>query len=203
MVKSRLQNLYVKWTSGHCVWYTSVWKEALAAETWTIILKNQSFENIILAVHSYGVKSLFTFWVLFKGWMSSLNNKWCDRYTAEEIYLRILSVIIKNVHLPLNSLLLPQKNPRKFFEFVHQSNIESNIYLASLHNAQKFQKFVKAGENKKWLITFFRNCIFIFYFRYGHFSGINRKVQLKYQPKGRPRNSSSDEGNIGNFECFR
>ncbi len=29
---------------------------------------------------------------------------------------------------------------------------------------------------------------------YGHFSGINRKVQLKYQPKGRPRNSSSDEG---------
>ena len=31
---------------------------------------------------------------------------------------------------------------------------------------------------------------------YGHFSGINRKVQMKYQPKGRPRGSSSDEGNI-------
>lgn len=29
---------------------------------------------------------------------------------------------------------------------------------------------------------------------YGHFSGINRKVQLKYQPKGRAKNSSSDEG---------
>ena len=29
---------------------------------------------------------------------------------------------------------------------------------------------------------------------YGHFSGINRKVQLKYQPKGRPRNTSSDDG---------
>jgi inositol hexakisphosphate/diphosphoinositol-pentakisphosphate kinase len=28
---------------------------------------------------------------------------------------------------------------------------------------------------------------------YGHFSGINRKVQIKYQPKGRPRHSSSDE----------
>ncbi|XP_065579240.1 inositol hexakisphosphate and diphosphoinositol-pentakisphosphate kinase-like isoform X3 [Artemia franciscana] len=28
---------------------------------------------------------------------------------------------------------------------------------------------------------------------YGHFSGINRKVQLKYQPKGRPRHSSSDD----------
>ncbi|XP_067003920.1 inositol hexakisphosphate and diphosphoinositol-pentakisphosphate kinase 2 isoform X3 [Anabrus simplex] len=28
---------------------------------------------------------------------------------------------------------------------------------------------------------------------YGHFSGINRKVQLKYQPKGRPRGSSSDD----------
>jgi len=28
---------------------------------------------------------------------------------------------------------------------------------------------------------------------YGHFSGINRKVQLKYQPKGRPRSTSSEE----------
>ena len=36
--------------------------------------------------------------------------------------------------------------------------------------------------------------------RYGHFSGINRKVQMKYQPKGRPRGSSSDDGN-GNSTC--
>lgn len=28
---------------------------------------------------------------------------------------------------------------------------------------------------------------------YGHFSGINRKVQMKYQPKGRPRRSSSED----------
>ncbi|BFZ18674.1 hypothetical protein BsWGS_21714 [Bradybaena similaris] len=28
---------------------------------------------------------------------------------------------------------------------------------------------------------------------YGHFSGINRKVQLKYQPTGRPKQSSSEE----------
>lgn len=28
---------------------------------------------------------------------------------------------------------------------------------------------------------------------YGHFSGINRKVQMKYQPKGRTRGSSSDD----------
>ncbi|XP_014240149.1 inositol hexakisphosphate and diphosphoinositol-pentakisphosphate kinase 2 isoform X5 [Cimex lectularius] len=28
---------------------------------------------------------------------------------------------------------------------------------------------------------------------YGHFSGINRKVQMKYQPKGRPKSSSSDD----------
>ncbi|XP_053678598.1 uncharacterized protein LOC128728972 [Anopheles nili] len=32
---------------------------------------------------------------------------------------------------------------------------------------------------------------------YGHFSGINRKVQMKYQPKGRPRGSSSDDGKNG------
>lgn len=31
---------------------------------------------------------------------------------------------------------------------------------------------------------------------YGYFSGINRKVQLKYQPKGRPRGSSSDDGKL-------
>ncbi|KMZ11012.1 inositol hexakisphosphate and diphosphoinositol-pentakisphosphate kinase isoform X13 [Drosophila simulans] len=31
---------------------------------------------------------------------------------------------------------------------------------------------------------------------YGHFSGINRKVQMKYQPKGRPRGSSSDDTNL-------
>ncbi|KAJ8311547.1 hypothetical protein KUTeg_010902 [Tegillarca granosa] len=29
---------------------------------------------------------------------------------------------------------------------------------------------------------------------YGHFSGINRKVQLKYQPYGHPKKSSSEEG---------
>ena len=43
-----------------------------------------------------GVKSLFTFWVLSKGWVSSLNNKCCDRYTAEEIDLRIFSVITES-----------------------------------------------------------------------------------------------------------
>ena len=31
---------------------------------------------------------------------------------------------------------------------------------------------------------------------YGHFSGINRKVQLKYQPNGKPRHSSSEDGKI-------
>lgn len=34
---------------------------------------------------------------------------------------------------------------------------------------------------------------------YGHFSGINRKVQMKYQPKGRPRGSSSDDGKFLSF----
>lgn len=33
---------------------------------------------------------------------------------------------------------------------------------------------------------------------YGHFSGINRKVQMKYQPKGRPKSSSSDDGEFVN-----
>jgi len=29
---------------------------------------------------------------------------------------------------------------------------------------------------------------------YGHFSGINRKIQLKYLPKGPPKPSSSEAG---------
>jgi inositol-hexakisphosphate/diphosphoinositol-pentakisphosphate 1-kinase len=29
---------------------------------------------------------------------------------------------------------------------------------------------------------------------YGHFSGINRKIQLKYLPKGLPKKSGSEEG---------
>ncbi|XP_078606082.1 inositol hexakisphosphate and diphosphoinositol-pentakisphosphate kinase 2-like isoform X7 [Branchiostoma floridae x Branchiostoma japonicum] len=33
-----------------------------------------------------------------------------------------------------------------------------------------------------------------FLFRYGHFSGINRKVQLKYQPQGFKKQSSSEDG---------
>ena len=37
---------------------------------------------------------------------------------------------------------------------------------------------------------------------YGHFSGINRKVQMKYQPRGRPRGSSSDDGIYGKLTVF-
>jgi len=39
-------------------------------------------------------------------------------------------------------------------------------------------------------------------YRYGLFSGINRKVQMKYQPKGRPRGSSSDDGNSSSTRTF-
>jgi hypothetical protein len=42
----------------------------------------------------------------------------------------------------------------------------------------------------------------ILFDRYGHFSGINRKVQMKYQPKGRPRGSSSDDGKGFSTEQF-
>lgn len=35
---------------------------------------------------------------------------------------------------------------------------------------------------------------------YGHFSGINRKVQFKYQPQGKPKSSSSDENEFSEGE---
>lgn len=34
----------------------------------------------------------------------------------------------------------------------------------------------------------------VLFFRYGHFSGINRKVQLTYLPHGCPKTSSEEEG---------
>ena len=36
--------------------------------------------------------------------------------------------------------------------------------------------------------------LWVFSFRYGHFSGINRKVQMKFQPTGAPKKSSDDDG---------
>ena len=53
---------------------------------------------LLIQVRTDGVKSLFTFWFLLKDWVSSLKNKCCDRYSAEKIDLRIISVMIENVH---------------------------------------------------------------------------------------------------------
>lgn len=38
--------------------------------------------------------------------------------------------------------------------------------------------------------------------RYGHFSGINRKVQLTYLPHGQPKTSSEEEGAEMSAEYF-
>lgn len=38
-----------------------------------------------------------------------------------------------------------------------------------------------------------RSILYLVLEMYGHFSGINRKVQMKYQPNGKPKGSSSDE----------
>ena len=37
-------------------------------------------------------------------------------------------------------------------------------------------------------------CVCYAYARYGHFSGINRKVQLTHLPNGQPKASSEEEG---------
>lgn len=51
------------------------------------------------------------------------------------------------------------------------------------------------GHNEKK--TKKRDSLFFIFPRYGHFSGINRKVQLTYLPHGHPKISSEDEGKIG------
>lgn len=67
-------------------------------------------------------------------------------------------------------------------------------------------RFEKSISMKYFIQKIKRDIFYFFYYvnkehskrlrccRYGHFSGINRKVQMKYQPKGRPRGSSSDDG---------
>lgn len=39
-------------------------------------------------------------------------------------------------------------------------------------------------------------------FRYGHFSGINRKIQLRYQPNGKQKKSSDTEPESSRDPCL-
>ena len=43
----------------------------------------------------------------------------------------------------------------------------------------------------------------LFLKRYGHFSGINRKVQLKYQPRGRPQSGVTEDGIVNSLRLFK
>lgn len=67
--------------------------------------------------------------------------------------------------------------------------------LEQLKSVLEMYDCIKLGRTEQSLIVFPRS-------RYGHFSGINRKVQMKYQPKGRPRGSSSDDGNSSSTRTF-
>jgi inositol hexakisphosphate/diphosphoinositol-pentakisphosphate kinase len=52
-----------------------------------------------------------------------------------------------------------------------------------------FQKFPNSPETKVKLLQL-KQVLEL----YGHFSGINRKIQLKYLPKGPLKRSSSEDG---------
>ena len=78
----------------------------------------------------------------------------------------------------------------------------SRFLLAELEKEEKEEKTDETDGNNKTRQTIQEDRGKLEQFKsvlemYGHFSGINRKVQMKYQPKGRQRRCSSvDEGNI-------
>ena len=74
---------------------------------------------------------------------------------------------------------------------------------------KEFTKYHLLSSFVNWIIwlvlaiSLYSSVLQLYYIhRYGHFSGINRKVQLKYQPTGRPKRSSSEEGMYSNSIYF-
>ncbi len=117
----------------------------------------------------------------------------------------VVGVIRHGDRTPKQKLKLEVKHPM-FFEIFRKYDGFKNKNL-KLKKPQQLQEILDVSrqllehlnrgsseseliEEKKSKLEQIKNVLEM----YGHFSGINRKVQLKYQPKGRPKNTSSDEG---------
>ncbi|XP_059094253.1 inositol hexakisphosphate and diphosphoinositol-pentakisphosphate kinase 2-like isoform X9 [Tigriopus californicus] len=117
----------------------------------------------------------------------------------------VVGVIRHGDRTPKQKMKLEVKHP-KFFEIFRKYDgfKEKHIKLKKPQQLQEILDIsrellnqIKCGsvesemiEEKRSKLEQIKNVLEM----YGHFSGINRKVQLKYQPKGRPRNTSSDDG---------
>ncbi|XP_059094255.1 inositol hexakisphosphate and diphosphoinositol-pentakisphosphate kinase 2-like isoform X11 [Tigriopus californicus] len=116
----------------------------------------------------------------------------------------VVGVIRHGDRTPKQKMKLEVKHP-KFFEIFRKYDgfKEKHIKLKKPQQLQEILDIsrellnqIKCGsvesemiEEKRSKLEQIKNVLEM----YGHFSGINRKVQLKYQPKGRPRNTSSDD----------
>lgn len=113
-----------------------------------------------------------------------------------------MGVIRHGDRTPKQKLKLEVKHPMFFEIFRKYDGYKTkNIKLKKpqqlqeiLDVSRRLLEFLKSGsseliEEKRSKLEQIKNVLEM----YGHFSGINRKVQLKYQPKGRPRNTSSEE----------
>jgi inositol hexakisphosphate/diphosphoinositol-pentakisphosphate kinase len=114
----------------------------------------------------------------------------------------VVGVIRHGDRTPKQKLKLEVKHPMFFEIFRKYDGYKTkNIKLKKpqqlqeiLDVSRRLLEFLKSGsseliEEKRSKLEQIKNVLEM----YGHFSGINRKVQLKYQPKGRPRNTSSEE----------
>eukprot|EP00095_Tigriopus_kingsejongensis_P003820 maker-scaffold278_size225338-snap-gene-1.22 protein:Tk03820 transcript:maker-scaffold278_size225338-snap-gene-1.22-mRNA-1 annotation:"inositol hexakisphosphate and diphosphoinositol-pentakisphosphate kinase-like isoform x8" len=116
----------------------------------------------------------------------------------------VVGVIRHGDRTPKQKMKLEVKHPKFFSMFRKYDGFkEKHIKLKKpqqlqeiLDIARELLNQIKRGsvesemiEEKRSKLEQIKNVLEM----YGHFSGINRKVQLKYQPKGRPRNTSSDD----------
>ena len=120
----------------------------------------------------------------------------------------VVAVVRHGDRTPKQKMKLEVKHP-KFFEIFKKYDGYKTAHI-KLKKPQQLQEILDISrelleqiksrssefeliEEKKSKLEQIKNVLEM----YGHFSGINRKVQLKYQPKGRPPNSSSEASEDG------
>jgi inositol hexakisphosphate/diphosphoinositol-pentakisphosphate kinase len=117
----------------------------------------------------------------------------------------VIAVIRHGDRTPKQKMKMEVKHPKFFEIFERYGGYKDNKHHVKLKKPKQLQEILDIAryllseidlnpdpeiEENKAKLEQLKSVLEM----YGHFSGINRKVQLKYQPRGRPRRSSSEEG---------
>ncbi|XP_075677724.1 inositol hexakisphosphate and diphosphoinositol-pentakisphosphate kinase 2 isoform X4 [Dermatophagoides pteronyssinus] len=116
----------------------------------------------------------------------------------------VVGVIRHGDRTPKQKMKMEVKHPKFFKIFENYGGFKDNQHHVKLKQPKQLQEILDVAryllseidqnhdpeiEENRFKLEQLKSVLEM----YGHFSGINRKVQLKYQPKGRPRRSSSEE----------